>query len=255
MHIYTHLREAHKTLAAKFSSEFDVYGSGMIELDNYVGDILNKLEELGVAKNTIVIFTSDNGAMADWYPDGGTTPFKGEKATTWEGGVRVPMLVRWPAKISAGKVSNGIQDQTDIFTTLAAACGVDNVQEKLAKENNVYIDGINNLSHWTGNTDSKRTFNLYYNEKELTAVRINNWKSHFLAREGFFDYNKPSALLINLKQDPFEKHLEWKSREIAMKLGIAWGGQVQDLLAHHFATFQKYPVRQEGGSLKPGSKQ
>jgi arylsulfatase A-like enzyme len=254
MHIYTHIRESHKNLAAKYSSEFDIYGSGMIELDNYVGELLKKLEELGIAKNTIVLFTSDNGAMADWFPDGGTTPFKGEKATTWEGGVRVPMLIRWPNSIPAGKVSNGIQDQTDLFTTLAAACGVDNIHDKLAKESKVYIDGVNNLNHWTGNEESKRNFYIYYNEKELTAVRIGNWKSHMAVREGFFDYNKPSALLVNLKQDPFEKHLEWKSREVAMKLGIAWGGQIQDLLNEHYASFSKFPVRQEGGSLKPGEK-
>lgn len=252
MHIYTHLREEHKNLATEYSSEFDLYGSGMIELDNYVGELLKKLEELGIAENTIVLFTADNGAMVDWFPDAGTTPFKGEKATTWEGGVRVPMLIRWPARIPAGKISNGMQDQTDLFTTLAAACGVDNVQEKLAKENNVYIDGVNNLDHWTSDAKSKRNFILYYNEKELTAVRIGNWKSHMAVREGFFDYNKPSALLINLKQDPFEKHLEWKSREVAMKLGVAWGGQVQDILAQHFATFEKFPVRQKGGTLRPG---
>lgn len=254
MHIYTHLREEHKNLAAKYSSEFDLYGSGIIELDNYVGELLKKLDDLGIANNTIVLFTSDNGAMVDWYPDAGTTPFRGEKATTWEGGVRVPMLIRWPEKIPAGTVSNGIQDQTDLFTTLAAACGVENVQEKLAKEKKVYIDGINNLSHWMGKSESKRNFNIYYNEKELTAVRIGNWKSHMATREGFFDYNKPSALLINLRQDPFEKHTEWKSREVAMRLGIAWGGQVQDLLAKHFETFKLFPIRQEGGTLKPGGK-
>lgn len=254
MHIYTHLREEHKNLADEYSSEFDVFGSGMMELDMYIGELLNKLDELGIAENTIVLFTSDNGAMVDWYPDGGTTPFKGEKGTTWEGGVRVPMLIRWPAKIPAGKISNGIQDNTDIFTTLAAACGINDVREKLASEKKVYIDGENNLEHWTGNSKSKREFILYYNESDLTAVRIGNWKSHFQTREGFFDHNKPSALLVNLKQDPFEKHLEWKSREVAMKLGIAWGGQVQDLLAKHFYTFQQFPVRQKGASLKPGSK-
>lgn len=252
MHIYTHLRESSKNLATKYSSEFDLYGSGMMELDRYVGVLLKKLEDLGIAKNTIVLFTSDNGAMADWFPDGGTTPFRGEKATTWEGGVRVPMMIRWPAKIAPGKISNGIQDQTDLFTTLASACGIQNVQEKCANEYKVYIDGINNLDHWTGNAESKRNFEIYYNEKELTAVRIGNWKSHMSVREGFFDYLRPSALLINLKQDPFEKHIEWKSRELAMKLGVAWGGQIQDLLREHFATFEKYPVRQKGGTLKPG---
>lgn len=253
MHIYTHLKEEHKKLAEPYSSEFDIFGSGMMELDMMIGDLLQKLDELGIAENTIVLFTADNGAMVDWFPDAGTTPFKGEKATTWEGGVRVPMMIRWPGRIPAGKITNGIQDHTDLFTTLAAACGIENAQEKLAKSHNVHIDGVNNLEHWTGNAKSNRNFVLYYNESELTAVRIGNWKSHFKTREGFFDYNRPSALLINLRQDPFEKHLEWKSREVAMRLGIAWGGQVQDLLAQHFATFQKYPVRQKGGSLKPGN--
>lgn len=108
MHIYTHLRPEHATLAAKYSSEFDIYGSGVLELDQMVGTIMSKLDELGIADNTILALTTDNGAMADWYPDGGATPFRGEKATTWEGGVRVPMLVRWPKRIPARKVSNGI---------------------------------------------------------------------------------------------------------------------------------------------------
>jgi len=249
MHIYTHLRPEYKDLATQYSSEFDIYGGGMIELDMEVGKILDKLDQLGIAKNTIVIFTSDNGAMADWYPDGGTTPFRGEKATTWEGGVRVPMLVRWPDKISAGKISNGIQDHTDIFTTLAAAAGINDVASQLEKSHNVYIDGINNLEHWIGNAPSKRTFEIFYNESQLTAVRIGNWKTHIKQREGFFDYNKPSALVFNLKMDPFEKHDDFRSREMAMKLGIALGGQVNDLLTAHYTTLAKYPPRQKGGSL------
>jgi arylsulfatase len=94
MHIYTHLRSVRAKQAAQHSSEFDVYGSGLMELDVMVGKILDKLSELGIAENTIIALTTDNGAMADWYPDGGATPFRGEKATTWEGGVRVPMMVR-----------------------------------------------------------------------------------------------------------------------------------------------------------------
>ena len=252
MHIYTHLRPESRNLATPYSSEFDLYGSGMIELDNMVGKILNKLDEMGIAENTIIVFTTDNGAMADWYPDGGATPFRGEKATTWEGGVRVPMLVRWPARITAGKVSNGIQDHTDIFTTLAAAAGVENVTENLKESNKVYIDGVNNLAHWTGNTPSVRNFEIYYNESELTAVRIGNWKSHIKTRDGFFDFNEPSALLINLRTDPFERHTDWKSREVAMRLGIAWGGQVSDLLGGHIGTLMQFPPRQKGGSLTQG---
>jgi arylsulfatase A-like enzyme len=252
MHIYTHLRPERKNLATPYSSEFDVFGSGMMELDMMVGELLRKLETLGVADNTIVIFTADNGAMADWFPDGGTTPFRGEKATTWEGGVRVPMLIRWPAKIKAGSVSNGIQDHTDIFTTLAAAGGAENVAGKLKQSHQVHIDGINNLPHWISNTASTRTIYYYYNEMDLTGIRIGNWKSHFQQREGFFDYNRPSALLFNLRQDPFEKHDQWKSREVAMKLGVAWGGQVQDALAVLYKSLAEFPPRQKGGSLRPG---
>ncbi len=252
MHIYTHLRPERRNLATPFSSEFDVYGSGMMELDMMIGELLKKLDDLGIAQNTIVVFTTDNGAMVDWFPDGGTTPFRGEKATTWEGGVRVPMLVRWPAKIKAGSVSNGIQDHTDLFTTLAAAAGVDNVHEKLKQSHQVYIDGVNNLTHWTGNAPSNRTFEIYYNEHDLTAVRIGPWKSHKQQRDGFLDYNKPSALIFNLRTDPFERHDQWKSREVAMKLGVAWGGQIQDVLKQHYLSLQQFPPRQKSGTLRMG---
>jgi arylsulfatase len=254
MHIYTHLRPEHRELAAPHSSSFDVFGSGMMELDAQVGRLLAKLDELGVAKDTIVLFTADNGAMAAWYPDGGTTPFRSEKATTWEGGVRVPMLVRWPAAIPAGKVSNGIQANYDLFTTLAAAAGEPAVAEKLKRSHKVCIDGVNNLAHWTGSAPSARNAYLYYNEPNLTAIRIGPWKSHFQVRDGFFDYLKPAALVFNLRSDPFEQRDGWKSQEIAMRLGVAWGGQVQDALREHFASLKECPPRQAGGSLRPGGK-
>ena len=250
MHIYTHLRPDHKTQAAQFSSEFDLYGSGMMELDQQVGSLLAQLERLGIAQNTIVLFTSDNGAMASWWPDGGTTPFRFEKATTWEGGVRVPMLVRWPARIAAGKVSNGIQDNTDLFTTLAAAAGVPDVAAQLKASHKVYVDGVNNLEHWTGTAPSARNIEYFYDESELTAIRIGPWKSHFKTRTGFFDWLKPSALIFNLRQDPFEQHDGSKSEELAMRLGLAWGGQVQDAMRAHLATLAAFPPRQKGGSLR-----
>jgi len=254
MHIYTHLREAHKKLAAPYSSEMDLYGSGMMELDAQVGQLLKKLDDLGAAENTIVLFTADNGAMVAWFPDAGTTPFRGEKATTWEGGVRVPMLIRWPARIKAGKISNGIQTNEDIFATLAAAAGVEDVRAQLKTSHKVMIDGENNLAHWTGDAPSKRNMVYYYNEADLTAIRIGNWKSHFQQRTGFFDYNKPSALLFNLRMDPYERHDSHHSQFTAMKLGIAWGGQVQDALAAHFKSLAEFPPRQKGASLKPGGK-
>jgi arylsulfatase len=252
MHIYTHLREANKKLAAPYTSEIDIYGSGMMELDMQVGKLIKKLEELGVADNTIIAFTADNGPMVAWFPDAGTTPFRGEKATTWEGGVRVPMLIRWPKGIKAGKISNGIQTNEDLFVTLAAAAGVKDVAAELKESHKVHIDGINNLEHWTGDAPSKRNVVIYYNESELTAIRIGNWKSHMKQRGGFFDYNKPSALLFNLRMDPFEKHDSHHSQFTAMELGIAWGGQVQDALTAHLKTLEEFPPRQKGGTLKPG---
>jgi arylsulfatase len=254
MHIYTHLREANKKLAAPYTSEIDIYGSGMMELDAQVGTLLKKLDDLGVADNTIVLFTTDNGPMVAWFPDAGTTPFRGEKATTWEGGVRVPLLARWPAKIKQGKISNGIQTHEDLFATLAAAAGVEDVRAKLKESHKVCIDGENNLAHWTSDAPSRRNVVLYYNEAELTAIRIGNWKSHMAQREGFFDYNKPSAQLFNLRMDPFERHDGHFSQFTAMKLGIAWGGQVQDALTAHFKSLAEFPPRQKGGTLKPGGK-
>lgn len=163
------------------------------------------------------------------------------------------MLVRWPAKIAAGKVSNGIQDNTDLFVTLATAAGVQDVAQQYKASHQVHIDGVNNLAHWTGNAPSARTTYLYYNEAQLTAIRIGNWKSHMMEREGFFDFNRPSARIFNLRMDPTEKQEGWKSEEIAMKLGIAWGGQVQDALNAWFKTLQEYPPRQKGGTLTPNA--
>lgn len=250
MHIYTHLRPESRYLAAPISSEFDIYGSGMMENDGQVGEVLNLLDSLGVAENTIVVYTTDNGAMASWFPDGGTTPFHGEKATTWEGGVRVPLLVRWPGHIPAGSVSNGIQAMEDLFTTLAAAAGAGDVVTKLKDEAGVCIDGVDNLAHWTEGAPSARNWNIYYNEGDLAAVRIGPWKSHMQERDGFFDYLRPSAKVFNLRMDPFEQRGGQQADDFAMQMGFAWGGQVRDLISSHLATFQDCPPRQVGGSLR-----
>jgi arylsulfatase len=250
MHIYTHVREEHRGRAFPVTGySGSVYADGMLELDHDVGKILDELKRLGVERNTIVIFTTDNGAMVDWWPDGGVTPFRGEKATTWEGGVRVPFLVRWPARIPARSRSNGIQTMEDVFTTLATAAGHRDVPAMLRQRDNVVIDGVDNLAHWTAGKPSARNFVIYYNESELTAVRIGPWKSHIKARDGFFDYNRPAAMIFNLRMDPFERQDGWKSREIAMKLGVAWGGQIQDVLGAHYRSLSEVPPRQKGGTL------
>ncbi len=252
MHIYTHLKPASKNLASDISSEFDVYGSGLMEHDGHVGQLLKLLDELKIADNTIVVYTTDNGAMASWWPDAGSTPFRGEKATTWEGGVRVPMLVRWPAKIPKGKISNGIQTHEDMFTTLTAAAGYGDVRGKLKARDKVCIDGVDNLAHWTSEAPSARSVVYYYDEANFSAVRIGPWKSHFTTREGFFDHHKPSSLIFNLRMDPFERHGGQKSNDLAMKMGVAFGGQIQDAVNAHMATFQECKPRQEGGTLRMG---
>jgi arylsulfatase A-like enzyme len=254
MHIYTHLKPASRHLASDISSEFDVYGSGLMEHDGHVGQLLNLLDDLKIADNTIVVYTTDNGAMVAWWPDAGATPFRGEKATTWEGGVRVPMLVRWPAKIPKGKISNEIQTHEDMFTTLAAAAGYSDVRRKLKERDQVCIDGVDNLAHWTGNAPSSRNVVYYYTESELTALRIGPWKSHFKTREGFFDTLSTSSLVFNLRMDPFERHGGQKSNDLAMQMGVAFGGQVQDAVMAHMASLQACPPRQKGGSLRMGGK-
>ena len=189
--------------------------------DAQVGGVPDRLDRLQIADNTIVVFTTDNGAMVAWYPDGGATPFRGETATTWEGGVRVPLLIRWPGRIEAGSVSNGIQAMEDLFTTLAPAAGAGDVVTRLKAEAGVCIDGVNNLAHWTEGVPSARNWNIYCNEGDLTAVRIGPWKSHLQEREGFFDYLRPSAKVFNLRSDPFEHHGGQQADDFAMKMGFA----------------------------------
>ena len=250
MHIYTHLKPESRHLASDISSEFDIYGSGLMEHDGHVGQLLQLLDDLKIAENTIVLYTTDNGAMVSWWPDAGATPFRGEKATTWEGGVRVPMLVRWPARIPAGKVSNGIQTHEDLFTTLAAAAGYGDVRAKLKARDKVCIDGVDNLAHWTGEAPSARNVVYYYEGSNFTAVRTGPWKSHMMTREGFFDQFRQSSLVFNLRMDPFERHDGQKSNDLAMKMGVALGGQIQDAVRAHMASFQECKPRQKGGSLR-----
>ncbi len=250
MHVWTYLKPESRYLALPYSSEEDFYGSGMIELDNHVGQLLKKLDDLGLTKNTIVMFTSDNGPQSFTWPDGGTTPFRGEKASTWEGGYRVPMLARWPAAIPAGSVSNGIQSHYDLFTTLASAAGVPNAADQLKASHKVRIDGVDNLDHWKGKKPSARSSFIYYNERELVGIRVGPWKGLLKERDGFFDPLKQSYAFFNLRMDPYEQRGGRESNKLA--LNKAWiGGQIQDLLTEHILSLREYPPRQMGGSLRP----
>ena len=254
MHVNTHLKPESRYLAAPYSSEEDVFGSGMMEMDGHIGQILAKLDQLGLTKNTIVVFTSDNGPQNFTFPDGGTTPFRGEKSSTWEGGYRVPMLVRWPGAIKPGTVSNAIQTHYDLFSTLAHAAGAPKVDEQLLQSHKVKIDGIDQLEHWQGKAPGPRKHFIYYNERELVGARIGPWKGLFKEREGFFDPLKPSFAFFNLRMDPYERSATGKdSNRLALRK--AWiGGQMQDLLTEHAMSLRAFPPRQVGGSLNPSER-
>jgi len=189
----------------------------MIEHDEHIGVLLKKLEDMGVADNTIVVYTTDNGNELIMWPVGGYAPFRGEKGTTWEGGVRVPLLIRWPGKIAPGSISNGIQSHEDLYVTLAAAAGLPDLTEKLLKgykmggtTYKVHLDGYNNLDHWTGKSEtSARRVHFYYDETDLMAIRLDHWKMHIGVKpEGSWwdeKYYPSVPYIFNLRMDPMEK--------------------------------------------------
>ncbi|WNO11436.1 arylsulfatase [Teredinibacter sp. KSP-S5-2] len=251
MHVYTHLKKESRHLATPISSEEDLFGSGLMEHDGHVGQLLDKLKQLGMDKNTIVIYTTDNGPEQSTWPHAGVTQFRGEKMTTWEGGVRAPFLVRWPAKIPAGLKLNGISAHEDVLPTVAAAVGRPNINEELKKSHKVYIDGFNNLDYWMGKKDkSARNHFFYYYESDLTAVRVGPWKMHFATKERYFDdmvfHTMPQ--LFNLRKDPYEHYDDITGfHQIMIK---SWVFQPMiALLTDHVKSFSEFPPRQEGASL------
>jgi len=252
MHMYTHLKPENRYLALPHTAEFDFYGSGMIEHDMMVGEILNRLEEMGVLENTIVIYSTDNGPEHSARTHGGTTPFRGEKMTTYEGGVRVPMMVMWKNQIEGGKRLQGIQSHMDIFTTLAAAAGVPDVAAKMEKERGQYIDGVNNLDYWLGEADkSNRNTFIYYHESDIRAVRVNQWKMHFQTSEDYYaPYEKQKfPIFYNIRMDPFESY-----DEVGDRSGIAQRKQwlnepLQEFLGEHIRSLQEYPPVQAAASF------
>lgn len=173
MHLYTRIGDEWLRKAEKITSEADYCGAGMLQHDHDIGLVLDWLEREGLAENTIFVYSTDNGPEHASWPHGGTTPFRGEKMTTYEGGVRVPMMARWPGRIPPGQVLNGIQGHQDVFTTLAAAAGVDDVAERVMRDKSQVIGGANNFPYWTGEPpDSARTHIFHYYESKLTAIRM-----------------------------------------------------------------------------------
>jgi len=252
MHLYTRIDDEWLREVEQYTSEVDYHGAGMLQHDADIGTVLTALEEMGITQNTIVIYSTDNGPEHSSWPHGATTPFRGEKMTTYEGGVRVPMVVRWPGHIPAGSKLNGIQGHQDVFTTLAAAAGVPDVAEQVMADKQQYIDGVNNLDYWLGNSDSSaRNSIFYYYESKLTAVRMGPWKFHFSTKEDYYANVIPRTvpLVFNIRMDPYESydssdsygHLMQKVSWLIQPMGV--------LMQEHLQTLADYPPVQGGTSF------
>jgi len=267
IHVWSHPNPKYVQMAVNEGrAEEDVVRARMIEHDEHVGTILKKLEDLGVADNTIVVYTTDNGNEFIFWPDGGYAPFRGEKGTTWEGGVRVPCMIRWPGHIKPGTEANGIQNHEDLFVTLAAAAGLPNLKDDLLKgykmngtTYKVHLDGYNNLDYWTGKADkSARREIYYYDETDLMAMRVDGWKMHIGVKHNgdwFDEKSYPSIpYIVNLLMDPMEKvtpdapGFEYEGRKFfASKL---WAPTAAGpFLAAHLKSLQEYPPRQGADTL------
>ncbi len=215
MHIWTHLKDE-----SKGKTGFGVYADGLVEHDAMVGQLLDKLKELGIDDNTIVMYSTDNGAEAMSWPDGGTTVFRGEKNTNWEGGYRVPCVMRWPGVIKPGTIINDIGSHEDMVPTLMAAVGDTTVKEDLAKgakigdtTYKVHLDGYNLMPAFQGQGAWPRSEFLYWTDDgNVAALRYNQWKVTFLVQnaEGMQVWMQPftplrAPLIENLRSDPFER--------------------------------------------------
>jgi len=267
MHIWTHVPQAYIQKAVdEGRPEIDVYRAGMIQHDEQVGRLLKKLDDLGITDNTIVVYSTDNGYELLFWPDGGYSPFRGEKGTTWEGGVRVPAVVRWPGKIPAGSASNGIQSHEDLYVTLAAAAGAANIKEELLEGKKigemtykVHLDGYNNLDHWIGKTEkSARNRYFYYDESDLTGLRVGDWKMSFAIKEDGLWWDQlvyPRVpYLFNLRMDPMERFdplsPEWGYMARKLFAEKMWTFiPAQGLIAAHIKSLQEWPPRQRAQSL------
>jgi arylsulfatase A-like enzyme len=261
MHVWTHLKEESQGVTGQ-----GIYADGMVEHDAMVGQLLAKLDEMGIADNTIVMYSTDNGAETLSWPDGGTTPFKGEKNTTWEGGFRVPTMVRWPGKFEAGQVSNEIISHQDWIPTLLSAAGNDSVKEDLLKGRRVngrkvkvHLDGYNFLPYFKGEEEKgpRKDFFYFTDDGSVSALRYNDWKINFTVQDahGVDVWSNPYRelrlpLMQQLRMDPFEK-----AQHEAMSYG-KWGFEhlfvlvpAQVITRNFLQTFQAFPPRQKPGSF------
>jgi arylsulfatase A-like enzyme len=261
MHVFTHLKKE-----SEGRTGFGVYADGMVEHDGQVGQLLAKLKELGIENNTIVIYSTDNGAEFFNWPDGGSTMFRGEKNTQWEGGFRVPMLMRWPGVIKPGTVINELGAHEDLMTTLLAAVGNTTVKEDLLKglkigdmTYKVHLDGYNLLPFLKGDvkTSPRHEFIYWTDDGSVAALRYDNWKLSFLRQNsvGIKVWEAPFEqlrwpMLTNLRMDPFERasdestgHPQWAAeRMFVLAPAASYVGQ-------WLQSFREFPPRQKPGSF------
>jgi arylsulfatase A-like enzyme len=264
MHLRTHVRPERLGQSGRWQSE---YHDGMIEHDQTVGELLAQLDALGITEDTIVFYSTDNGPHRNSWPDGGTTPFRSEKNTNWEGAFRVPGLVRWPGKIKAGSISNQIISHMDWLPTFLAAAGEPDVKEKLltgyqvgSKNFKVHLDGYNQLPFLTGETESSARIDFFYfsDDGDLLALRYDNWKLVFgeqrlrgtmqLWFEPFVMLRVPK--MFNLRTDPFEfadvtsnTYWDWFLDHVFLIV------PAQKIVGDFLATFRDYPPRQKAASF------
>ncbi|WP_116133451.1 arylsulfatase [Tropicimonas sp. IMCC34043] len=275
MHFRTHVSDEMREMADQITGKhMDEYQAGMIEHDMQVGQLLDLLDELGIADNTFVEYSTDNGPHMNTWPDAGMTPFRGEKNTNWEGAFRVPAMVRWPGRIAPGSVSNEIMHHMDWLPTFLAMAGQPDIKEQLlegitvaevggGRDYRVHLDGYNTLPYLLGEeATSPRHEILYFSDDgDLTALRWNDWKAIFLEHrypqtlrawaEPWTQLRIP--LLFNLRRDPYERaqitsntYYDWYLDRAFVLLPAA------DYIGTFLATFQEFPPRQKPGSFTIG---
>jgi arylsulfatase len=264
MHLRTHPKPESVGQSGRWQSP---YHDTMIDHDKNVGTVLNKLDELGIAGNTIVMYSTDNGPHMNTWPDSAMTPFRSEKNTNWEGAFRVPAMVRWPGHIKPGTVSNDIISHLDWMPTLLAAAGAPDIKEKLLKgyqagkmTYKVHLDGFNQLPYFTGQEKNSARDSFFYfsDDGDLMALRYDNWKLVFAQQrepgtlalwgEPFVKTRIP--WLYNLRTDPYERasftsntYWDWYMDHVYLLVAA------QDYVGQFLATFREYPPRQKAASF------
>ena len=264
MHLWTHTKPESVGQSGRWQSE---YHDTMIDHDKNVGEILDMIDTLGIADNTIVMYGTDNGPHMNTWPDAAMTPFRGEKVTNWEGAFRTPAFVRWPGKINAGTISNEIMSNLDWMPTLLAAAGEPDIKERLlkgydaaGKTFNVHLDGYNFLPYLTGKQEKGPRVEFFYfsDDGNMLGLRYDNWKIAFEIQDspGTFDVWQRDfrsvrvPYIYNLRTDPYERatitsnsYDNWLIRRVFLLV------PVQNIVGEFLATFEKYPPRAKAASF------